>query len=115
MMLDVPWLGVEMPVFNRVVTRYILYRIELLKAASDSMLRDKLKFSDRLTREHVMPIQWQENWPLPDPQNSDLAKRREIAKPEYRELNAPHKRVQQGVGESSLLWEAKVFIDKFRS
>ena len=65
---------------NRVVTRYILYRIELLKAAADSTLREKLKFSNRLTREHVMPILWQENWPLPDPQNSDLANSRDIAK-----------------------------------
>ena len=64
---------------NRVVTRYILYRIELFKAASDSTLREELKFSGRLTREHVMPIQWQENWPLQDPQNSELVKEREDA------------------------------------
>lgn len=65
---------------NRVVTRYILYRIELLKAASDSTLREKLKFSVQLTREHIMPIEWRENWPLPGPQDSDLAKKRETAK-----------------------------------
>ncbi len=65
---------------NRVVTRYILYRIELLKAAADSTLREALKFSNRLTREHVMPIQWQENWTLPDSQDSNLTKERERAK-----------------------------------
>ena len=65
---------------DRVVTRYILYRIELLKAAADSTLREKLKFSNRLTREHVMPIQWQENWTLPDPQDSDLTTERERSK-----------------------------------
>ena len=86
---------------NRVVTRYILYRIELLKAASDSTLREKLKFNDRLTREHVMPIQWQENWPLPDPQDSGLATERETAKQSIGNLTLLTKEFNKELGNQA--------------
>ena len=93
---------------NRVVTRYILYRIELLKAASDSTLREKLKFSDRLTREHIMPIQWQENWPLSDPQDSDLVRRREAAKQSIGNLTLLTRELNKELGNQA-------FSEKLRS
>lgn len=41
--------------FDRTITRYILYRIELFKEGSDDVLRNKLNFNNRLTIEHVLP------------------------------------------------------------
>ena len=66
--------------FDRVITRYILYRFELYKEASHRSLRNNLIFSNRLTIEHVMPKYWKENWTLPESQDSNLAKERDNAK-----------------------------------
>ncbi len=66
--------------FDRSITRYILYRIELSKEVSDITLRNQLEFSNKLTREHVMPKEWRRNWSLPESQASDIAKERDIAK-----------------------------------
>lgn len=51
--------------FDSLITRYILYRIELLKEAGDSKLRETLTFSNKLTIEHVMPKEWKKHWYLP--------------------------------------------------
>lgn len=65
--------------FDRSITRYILYRIEIIKASSDSTLRKKLEFSNRLTREHVMPIQWQRYWRLSNSQDTKNVRERDLA------------------------------------
>ena len=65
---------------SRLLTRYILYRIELAKATSYETVKGPLRFGEHLTLEHVMPIKWQRYWPLPNPQNSRLAEERNRAK-----------------------------------
>lgn len=65
---------------SRVLTRYILYRIELGKAAPYETVKGPLRWGDHLTLEHVMPIKWHRYWPLPNPQNSRLAIERDRAK-----------------------------------
>ena len=66
--------------FDRTITRYILYRIELYKEEVDSTLKDRLEFSKELTREHIMPIKWRENWSLPKSQDPKIvAKERDLA------------------------------------
>ena len=63
--------------FERVITRYILYRVELYKTSLNSTLGDDLRFSNQLTIEHVMPKQWRENWSeqQTDPAKTDLVVR----------------------------------------
>ena len=57
--------------FDRSITRYILYRIALFKEASDSTLKNELRFSDQHppTIEHVLPKSWDSN----TKRESDLA------------------------------------------
>lgn len=64
--------------FSALLTRYILYRIELAK--TDPYKISELRFGEHLTLEHVMPIKWQRSWPLPNPQNSGLVPQRNSAK-----------------------------------
>lgn len=66
--------------FNRLITRYILYRIENLKASSASTLKEALKFSNQLTIEHVMPKEWRSNWLKSESLDPDTAKERDLAK-----------------------------------
>ena len=66
--------------FDRSITRYILYSIENFKASSHSTLRSPLKFSNRLTIEHVMPKGWRDNWFKSESLGPDTAKDRDLAK-----------------------------------
>ncbi len=66
--------------FDRSITRYVLYRIELFKEGDDSTLRNKLKFGSWLTREHVMPKEWRRNWHLPKSHDPKIVeKERDLA------------------------------------
>lgn len=80
------------------LTRYILYRIELVKAASYNTLKGVLRFDDSLTLEHVMPLKWQRNWPLSDLQNSRLVKERNRAKQSIGNLTLLTKETNKDLG-----------------
>ena len=63
---------------SALLTRYILYRVELVKATDYDTVKGPLRFGEHLTLEHVMPIKWRQYWPLPDPQNSRDWRMKEI-------------------------------------
>lgn len=86
---------------SALLTRYILYRIELVKAASYDTVKGPLRFGDHLTLEHVMPIKWQQHWPLPSPQNSRLAEGRDSAKQSIGNLTLLTKVVNGDLGNLS--------------
>ena len=86
---------------SALLTRYILYRIELTKAASYDTVKGPLRFGEPLTLEHVMPIKWQRYWPLPDPQNSRLADERDRAKQSIGNLTLLTKKVNGDLGNLS--------------
>lgn len=83
------------------LTRYILYRIELAKAASYRTVKGPLHFGEHLTLEHVMPIKWQRHWPLPNPQNARLANERDRAKQSIGNLTLLTKEVNGDLGNLS--------------
>ena len=83
------------------LTRYILYRVELVKGTSYDTVKGPLRFGDYLTLEHVMPIKWQRYWPLPNPQNSRLAEERDRAKQSIGNLTLLTKVVNGDLGNLS--------------
>ena len=83
---------------STLLTRYILYRIELAKATSYRTLRGPLSFGKHLTLEHVMPIKWQQHWPLPNPQNLGLADERNRAKQSIGNLTLLTKELNEDLG-----------------
>lgn len=83
---------------SALLTRYILYRIELVKGESYDTVRGPLRFGDHLTLEHVMPINWQRYWPLPNPQNTRLADERNRAKQSIGNLTLLTKKVNGSLG-----------------
>lgn len=86
---------------SALLTRYILYRIELIKATSYDTVKGPLRFGDHLTLEHVMPIKWQRYWPLPNPQNARLAEERNRAKQSIGNLTLLTKVVNGDLGNLS--------------
>ena len=83
---------------SALLTRYILYRIELVKAVSYDTVRGALRFDECLTLEHVMPLKWQRNWPLSDPQNSRLVDERNRAKQSIGNLTLLTKEFNRDLG-----------------
>ena len=83
---------------SALLTRYILYRIELVKATSYRTLKEPLRFGKELTLEHVMPIKWQRHWPLPDPNNSRFEVERNRAKWSIGNLTLLTKEVNDDLG-----------------
>ena len=96
---------------SALLTRYILYRIELVKATSYDTVKGPLRFGEHLTLEHVMPIKWERYWPLPDPQNSGLADQRNREKQSIGNLTLLTKEVNGDLGNLKFsdkrrpLWE----------
>ena len=86
---------------SKLLTRYILYRIELVKATSYRTLRSPLRFDKCLTLEHVMPIRWQQHWPLPKPQNLQLADERNRAKQSIGNLTLLTKDLNEDLGNQN--------------
>ena len=86
---------------SALLTRYILYRIELFKASSYDTVKGPLRFGGHLTLEHVMPIKWERYWPLPDPQNSRLVEERNRAKQSIGNLTLLTKVVNGDLGNLS--------------
>ena len=80
------------------LTRYILYRVELAKATSYDTVKGPLRFGNHLTLEHVMPLRWQRHWPLDDPQNSRLVDQRNQAKLSIGNLTLLTKEVNGDLG-----------------
>ena len=83
---------------SALLTRYILYRVELVKAASYNTIKGALRFDKSLTLEHVMPLRWQRNWPLSDPQNSRLVDARNWAKQSIGNLTLLTKETNKDLG-----------------
>ena len=83
---------------SRLLTRYILYRVELVKATSYDTVKGPLHFGNHLTLEHVMPIRWQRHWPLDNPQNSRLVDQRNHAKLSIGNLTLLTKEVNEDLG-----------------
>ncbi len=83
---------------SALLTRYILYRIELVKAASYNTVKGALRFDKSLTLEHVMPIKWRQNWPLSDLQNSRLVNERNRAKQSIGNLTLLTKETNKDLG-----------------
>ena len=86
---------------SALLTRYILYRIELVKVTAYETVRGPLRFGEHLTLEHVMPIKWQQYWPLPDPQNSGLEDERNRAKQSIGNLSLLTKKINGDLGSLS--------------
>lgn len=86
------------PRISALLTRYILYRIELVKAASYNTVKGALRFDQSLTLEHVMPLKWQRNWPLSDLQNSRLVNERNRAKQSIGNLTLLTKETNKDLG-----------------
>ena len=88
--------------FDRTITRYILYRIELYKEGADSTLKNELEFSNQLTREHIMPKKWRENWPFPKSQDSKkVATERDLAIQSIGNLTLLSRELNEELGNKS--------------
>ena len=74
------WSGINV---NRIVIRYILYRLELLSRGNNRFVeREDLPFN-QFTLEHILPEKWKDNWLLPV--NSDLISYSDLFSEEYKE------------------------------
>ena len=87
--------------FDRLITRYILYKIEVFKASSVSTLRGELKFSNKLTIEHVMPKEWKSNWFKSEALDPNTEKKRDLAKLSIGNLTLLTSEKNRGLGNQA--------------